>query len=112
VGIGEDRGAGVASMGMTDKGREHCGHARTTVSGVGSHAALEGQEDEVGAAADAKFVKEVGNVKLDGALGDIELAGDFLVREILEERIENFLLAAAEIGDRVGFEAARLSRKN
>ena len=43
-----------------------------------------------------------------GALGDVELAGDFLVGKILEKRIENFLLAAAEIGDRIGLEAASL----
>lgn len=47
-----------------------------------------------------------------GAFGDVEFAGDFLVGEILEERIENFLFAAAEIGDGIRFEAARLSGKN
>ena len=47
-----------------------------------------------------------------GALGDVEFAGDLLVGEILEERIENFLFAAAKIGDGIGFEAARLAGKN
>ena len=47
-----------------------------------------------------------------GALGDIELAGDFLVGKILEERIKNFLFAAAEIGDGIGLEAARLVGEN
>ena len=49
-------------------------------------------------------------MELDGALGDIEFAGDFLVGKILEKRIENFLFAAAEVGDRVGLQAAPLSR--
>ena len=80
--------------------------------GVGGHAALEGQEDEVGAAADTEFVEEIGDVEFYGALGDVEFAGDFLIGKILEQRIENFLFAAAEIGDGIGFEAARLSRKN
>src|SRR5215475_14228519 len=78
---------------------------------LGSGAALEGQEDEIGAAADTEFVEQVGDVKLDGALGDIEFAGNFLVREIFEERIEDFLLAAAEIGDGICFQAAVLIGK-
>src|SRR5262252_4880458 len=51
-------------------------------------------------------------MELDGALGDVELAGDFLVREILEQRIENFLFAAAEIGDRVSLQATPLAGEN
>jgi hypothetical protein len=80
--------------------------------GVGGHTALEGEEDQVGAAADTEFIEEIGDVEFYGALGDIELAGDFLIGKIFEERIENFLLAAAEIGDRIGFEAARLAGKD
>ena len=75
---------------------------------MGHGAALEGEKDKVSAAADAEFVEQVGDVEFHGALGDVEFAGDFLVRKIFEERIENFLFAAAEIGDRVGFQAARL----
>jgi len=78
----------------------------------GGHAALERQEDEVGATADTEFVEQVGNVKFYGAFGNVELAGDFFVGKIFEERIENFLFAAAEIGDGIGFEAARLSGKD
>jgi len=51
-------------------------------------------------------------VEFYGALSDVELAGNFLVRKIFEERIENFLFAAAEVGDRVSLQAARLIRKN
>jgi hypothetical protein len=76
------------------------------------HAALEGQEDEIGAAADAEFVEEIRDVEFDGALGDIELAGDLFVGEIFEKRIEDFLFAAAEIGDGIGFEAAALAGEN
>jgi len=48
-------------------------------------------------------------VKFDGALGDVELAGDFLVGKIFEERIENFLFATAEIGDGIGLQTAALA---
>jgi len=48
-------------------------------------------------------------VKLDGAFGNIELAGDFLVGEILEKRIENFLFAATKIGDGFRLETPTLT---
>src|SRR5579883_77194 len=51
-------------------------------------------------------------MEFDGALGDVELAGNFLVGEIFEQRIEDFLLTAAEIRDRVGFQAAALAGEN
>jgi hypothetical protein len=72
------------------------------------HAALESEEDEVGAAADAEFAEKVGDVKFYGAFGDIEFAGDFFVGQIFEEGVQDFLLAAAEIGDGISFEAAAL----
>src|SRR5580698_4155709 len=71
-------------------------------------AALEGEENEIGAAAHAKLVEKIRNVKLHSAFRDVELAGDFLVGEIFKKRIENFLLAAAEIGDGIRFQAAAL----
>ena len=79
--------------------------------GLRHGAALEGEKNEVGAAADTEFIEQVGDVKLNGALGDVELAGDFLVGKILEERIENFLFTAAEISDGIGLQAARLIRE-
>jgi len=79
---------------------------------LGHGAALKGEEDEVGAAADAELVEQIGDVEFDGALGDVELAGDFLVGKILEERIKNFLFTTAEIGDGIGFEAACLVGEN
>jgi len=51
-------------------------------------------------------------VKFDGAFCDVELAGDLFVGKVLEERVENFLFAAAEIGDGIGFQAACLSGKD
>ena len=48
-------------------------------------------------------------MKFYGAFGNVELAGDFLVGKIFQERIEDFLFAAAEIGDGIGFEAAALA---
>jgi hypothetical protein len=76
------------------------------------HAALEGEQDQICATADAEFAEEIGNMKFYGALGDIELAGDFFVGKILEERVQDFLLAAAEISDGIGFEAAALTGKD
>jgi hypothetical protein len=81
-------------------------------SGFGGHAALEGQEDKVSAAADAEFIEQVGDVEFNSALGDVELAGDFLVGEVFEKRIQNFLFATAQVGDRIRFEAAGLARKD
>ena len=75
-------------------------------------AALEGKKDEVSAAADAELIEQVRDVKFHGPLGDIQFAGNFLVGEIFEERIENFLFAATEIRDRIGFQAARLIRED
>ena len=76
------------------------------------HAALESEEDQVGATADAKFAKEIRNVKFYRALGDVEFAGDFFVGKIFEERVQDLLLAAAEIGDGIGFEATALIRED
>jgi hypothetical protein len=75
-------------------------------------AALKGEENEVGATSHAKLVEKIRNMKLYGALGDVELAGDFLVGEILEKRIQNFLLAAAQVGDGIRFQATALSRED
>ncbi len=47
-----------------------------------------------------------------GAFGDVEFAGDFLVGKILKKRVEDFLFAATEIGDGVGFETASLPGKD
>src|SRR5713226_3439831 len=51
-------------------------------------------------------------MKLHRVLRDVELAGDLFVGEILEQRIENFLLPAAEIGDGIGLQAAALTGEN
>ena len=47
-----------------------------------------------------------------GAFGDVEFAGDFFVGKIFEQRIEDFLFAAAEIGDGIGFQATGLTGKD
>ena len=41
------------------------------------HAALEGEQDQICAAANAEFAEEIGDVKFYGAFGDVEFAGDF-----------------------------------
>jgi len=76
------------------------------------HATLKGQKDQVSAAANAEFIEQVGHVKFDGAFGNIEFAGDFLVGEILEKRIENFLFATAKIGDGFRLETPALTGKD
>src|SRR5262249_1642795 len=73
------------------------------------HATLESEQDQVGAAANPEFAEQIRDVELDGALGNVELAGDFLVRKVLQKRVEHFLFSAAEIGDRVGFQAPPLT---
>ena len=51
-------------------------------------------------------------MEFHGAFGNVELAGDFLVRKILEKRIENFLLAATEVRDGIRLQAAALARED
>ncbi len=72
-------------------------------------AALKGKKNEVGTAAYAKLVEQVRNVKLHGAFRNVELAGDFLVRKIFQQRIKDFLFAAAEIRDGIGLQATALA---
>src|SRR5216684_7243335 len=72
-------------------------------------AALKGKKNEVGTAAHAELAEQVGNVKFHGAFGNVELAGNLFVGKIFEQRIENFLLAAAQIGDGIGLQAAALA---
>ena len=61
------------------------------------HAALEGEKNQVGTAADSEFAEKIGDVKLYRAFGDVEFAGDFFVGKIFEQRVENFLLATARL---------------
>src|SRR5882762_6161847 len=69
-------------------------------------AALKGKKNEVGTAAHAELAEQIGNVKFHGAFGNVELVGNLFVGKIFEQRIENFLLAAAEIGDGIGLQPA------
>src|SRR5438132_9605025 len=75
-------------------------------------AALKGKKNEVGTAANTEFVEQVRNMKLHGALRNVELAGNLFVRKILQQRIENFLLATAQIRDGIGLQAAALAGKD
>jgi hypothetical protein len=59
------------------------------------HAALEREKDKVCAAANAEFAEKVRDVKFHGAFCNIEFIGDFFVGKIFEQRIKNFLFAAA-----------------
>lgn len=49
---------------------------------------------------DAEFVKKQGDMKFDGAFGDIQFGRDFLVCEALKNGAENFLLTMAEMDGR------------
>jgi len=49
------------------------------------HAALEGQEDEVGAAANPKFAEQIGDMEFYGALGNVQTAANFFIGKIFEE---------------------------
>jgi hypothetical protein len=75
------------------------------------HTALESEKNQIGAAADAEFAEEIGDMKFYGAFGDVEFAGDLFVGKIFEKRVQDFLFAAAEIGDGIGFETAPLTGK-
>ena len=99
----------TAARSLGGKGSDICVSRRDAKKrSRGGHAALEGEKDQIGTAANAEFAEEIGDVEFNGALGNVEFAGDFLVGEIFEERIEYFLLAAAEIGDGVSLETTTL----
>src|SRR5712664_1801459 len=75
-------------------------------------AALKGKQNEVGTAAHAELTEQVRNVKLHSAFRNVELAGNLFVGKIFEQRIENFLLAAAEIRDGIGLQTTTLAGKD
>src|SRR6266852_7104932 len=75
-------------------------------------AALKGKQNEVGTAAHAELTEQVRNVKLHSAFRNVKLAGNLLVGKIFQQRIEDFLLAAAQIGDGIGLQAAALAGKD
>jgi len=49
-------------------------------------------------------------VEFHGALSDVELAGDFFVGKVFQQRVQDFLLAAAQIGDGISPLACGLAR--
>ena len=72
-------------------------------------AALKGKKNEVGTAAHTELIQQVRNVKLHRAFRNVELAGNLFVRKIFEQRIENFLLATAQIRDGIGLQTTALA---
>src|SRR5260370_40858133 len=74
-------------------------------------AALKGKQNEVGTTAHAELTEQVRNVKLHSAFRNVELAGNLFVGKIFEQRIENFLLAAAEIRYGIGLQPTPLTRE-
>src|SRR5258708_7532729 len=72
-------------------------------------AALKGKKNKVGTAAHAELTEQVRNVKLHSAFRNVELAGNLFVRKVFEQRIENFLLAAAQIRDGIGLQTTALA---
>src|SRR5260370_22487440 len=75
-------------------------------------AAVKCKKNEVGSAAHAELTEQVRNVKLHSAFRNVELAGNLFVGKIFEQRIENFLLAAAEIRDGIGLQTTTLAGKD
>jgi len=71
-------------------------------------AALKGKQNEVGTAAHAELTEQVRNVKLHSAFRNVELAGNLFVGKIFQQRIENLLLAAAEIRDGIALQTTAL----
>ena len=49
-------------------------------------------------ALDSELAEEIGDVELHRSLGDVQLASNLLVGEVLEQRLEDLPLAVAEIG--------------
>lgn len=76
---------------------------RNRVGIVGSGLAGEkigGSAAKLPAIADFKFLEEQGDVKLDGAFGDLESRGDFFVSEALKNGAKNLFLTMAELNGR------------
>jgi hypothetical protein len=59
--------------------------ARLGESSRGSTTLLITEQDEIGAAADAKLVEQIGDVKFHGSLGNIESVPNLFVGQILEQ---------------------------
>src|SRR5205807_6001984 len=72
-------------------------------------AELKGKKNKCGTSAHAEFTEQVRNVKLHSAFRNVELTGNLFVRKVFEQRIENFLLAAAQIRDGIGLQTAALA---
>src|SRR5712691_5812176 len=75
-------------------------------------AALKGKKNEVGTTAYAELIEQVGNVKLYSAFRNVQLAGNLFVGKIFEKRIENLLLAAAQIRNGIGLQTTALAGKD
>src|SRR5260370_2397736 len=75
-------------------------------------AALKGKKNEDGTAAHTELTEKVRNVKLHSAFRNVELAVNLFVGKIFEQRIENFMLAAAEIRDGIGLQTTTLAGKD
>src|ERR1700676_3429093 len=58
------------------------------------------KQDEIGPAPYAKLGQQIRDVKLHGSFRNVEFSGDFLIRKILEQLLEHFLLAAAQLRPR------------
>lgn len=96
-----DRGAGGkhsrrAGGVLRSGGRHRVAAVTSSLSGeeVGGFAS------QVPAIGDFEFLQQQGNVKLDGAFGDLEARGDFLVGEALKDGAEDLFLTMTELNRR------------
>src|SRR6266403_174032 len=92
-----------------DRGKAGCSGPKIRQRLSLRQAALKGKKNKVGTAAHAELTEQVRNVKLNSAFRNVELAGNLFVRKIFEQRIENFLLAAAQIRDGIRLQATALA---
>src|SRR5258708_7615260 len=94
------------------RGKAGCSSPKIRQRSSLRQAALKGKKNKVGTAAHAELTEQVRNVKLHSAFRNVELAGNLFVRKIFEQRIENFLLAAAQIRDGISLQTTALAGKD
>src|SRR4029079_2960017 len=90
-GVGLARAAAAAGLVVLECEQPHRKARRASDA-----AGLVGPHGDLDAVSGAEFSHEAGEVGLDGARGDVQLAGDLIVGAALGYRHEDFLLAGGE----------------
>ena len=71
-------------------------------------AGLEAKQDQIRASADAELQQEIRNVEFHRPLGNVQAIGNFLVDQVLEQPIEHFLFASAQLAGTISSETTPL----